>query len=318
MFRGMRFFSPCALLLLAFAPQTSVTPQQRLTCGDVIAFQVLLDREGFSPGQIDGKLGVNASHALAAFQQSRKLTPTGQPDCDSWHALGGDTSGPTTIPYAVTQEDLKGPFTPNRPRDLEAQASLPALGYQSALEALSERFHVSPMLLQQMNGGVHLAAGSEIQVPAVRPFDPDAKPSPDRASEDATITVSRDESSLRATHADGSLIFFAPVTTGSEHDPLPPGNWKVTGIDWHPVFHYNPALFWDAKPTDSKATIKAGPKNPVGVVWIDLDLPHYGLHGTPEPGNIGHTESHGCVRLTNWDAAHLASLVHPGTPVTFQ
>jgi lipoprotein-anchoring transpeptidase ErfK/SrfK len=169
-----------------------------------------------------------------------------------------------------------------------------------------------------MNGGAHLVAGREIQVPAVTPFDPNAKPSLDAAADDVTITVSRDESSLRATHADGSLIFFAPVTTGSEHDPLPLGNWKVTGIDWHPVFHYNPALFWDAKQTDSKATIKAGPNNPVGVVWIDLDLPHYGLHGTPEPGNIGHTESHGCVRLTNWDAAHVASLVHPGTAVTFQ
>ena len=113
-------------------------------------------------------------------------------------------------------------------------------------------------------------------------------------------------------------MFFAPVTTGSEHDPLPPGDWKVTGVDWHPVFHYNPDLFWDAKSTDEKATIKAGPNNPVGVVWIALNLEHYGLHGTPEPGNIGHTESHGCVRLTNWDAARVAALVKPGTPVMFK
>jgi len=313
----MRYSSHCAFLLLAFA-QTSVAHHPRPACGEPIAFQVLLDRAGFSPGQIDGKFGANASHALSAFQQSHNLTPTGQPDCDSWHALGGDTSGSTTIPYTVTAEDVKGPFTRYIPRDLAAQGSLPALGYTSALEALSERFHVAPTLLQQMNRGAHLAAGQEIQVPAVTPFDPNAKPLPDAEADDATITVSRGESSLRATHADGSLIFFAPVTTGSEHDPLPPGNWKVTGIDWHPVFHYNPALFWDAKLTDSKATIKAGPNNPVGVVWIDLDLPHYGLHGTPEPGNIGHTESHGCVRLTNWDAARVASLVHPGTPVTFQ
>ena len=129
---------------------------------------------------------------------------------------------------------------------------------------------------------------------------------------DITIEVSKADSALRATRADGTLVFFAPVSSGSIHDPLPPGNWKVTGVAWHPVFHYNPNLFWDAKPKDEKATIKAGPNNPVGVVWIALNLEHYGLHGTPEPGNIGHTESHGCVRLTNWDAARVAALVKPG------
>jgi lipoprotein-anchoring transpeptidase ErfK/SrfK len=278
----------------------------------------LLDRAGFSPGQIDGKFGTNASHALSAFQQTRKLTSTGQPNCDSWHALGGDTSGPTIVTYAVTPEDLKGPFTSSIPRDLVAQGSLPELGYTSALEALAERFHVSPLLLQHMNGRVPLAPGKEIQVPAVMPFDPNAKPSPDPSADDVTITVSRDESSLRATHADGSPIFFAPVTTGSARDPLPLGTWKVTGIDWRPVFHYDPALFWDAKRTDSKTAIKAGPNNPVGIAWIDLNLPHYGLHGTPEPRNIAHTESHGCVRLTNWDVARVVTLVRVGTPVVFQ
>jgi lipoprotein-anchoring transpeptidase ErfK/SrfK len=108
------------------------------------------------------------------------------------------------------------------------------------------------------------------------------------------------------------------VTTGSEHDPLPPGDWKVTGVNWHPAFHYNPDLFWDAKPGDTRATIKPGPNNPVGIVWIDVNIPHYGLHGTPEPANIGHTESHGCVRLTNWDAAKLVALVKPETPVLFR
>jgi lipoprotein-anchoring transpeptidase ErfK/SrfK len=130
--------------------------------------------------------------------------------------------------------------------------------------------------------------------------------------------VSRDESALRVLRPDGSLIFFAPVTTGSEHDPLPPGNWKVKVVQWYPVFHYNPDLFWDADPRHSKAEIKPGPNNPVGVVWIGLDLEHYGLHGTPEPSRIGSTESHGCVRLTNWDAARVAMLVKPGTPVLFR
>jgi hypothetical protein len=165
---------------------------------------------------------------------------------------------------------------------------------------------------------VPLSAGKAIKVPAVTPFDPAAKPARDAEAGDITIQVSRQESALRATRADGTLVFFAPVSSGSIHDPLPPGDWKVTGVGWHPVFHYNPDLFWDAKPKDEKATIKAGPNNPVGVVWIALNLEHYGLHGTPEPGNIGHTESHGCVRLTNWDAARVAALVKPGTPVTFK
>jgi len=113
-------------------------------------------------------------------------------------------------------------------------------------------------------------------------------------------------------------VFYAPVTTGSEHDPLPVGDWKVLGTQWHPVFHYNPSLFWDAKAKDTRADIKPGPNNPVGVVWVALSKEHYGLHGTPEPGNVGHTESHGCVRLTNWDAARVAALVKPGTPVLFR
>jgi lipoprotein-anchoring transpeptidase ErfK/SrfK len=110
----------------------------------------------------------------------------------------------------------------------------------------------------------------------------------------------------------------APITSGSEHDPLPIGEWKVVGISWNPTFNYNPDLFWDANPTHSKAKIAPGPNNPVGVVWVDINKEHFGLHGTPEPSTVGRTESHGCVRLTNWDATKLARLVAPGTKVTIQ
>ena len=123
---------------------------------------------------------------------------------------------------------------------------------------------------------------------------------------------------MRALREDGTVLLFAPVTTGSEHDPLPQGTWSVTEVRWLPVFHYNPALFWDAKADQAKATLKPGPNNPVGVTWIGLTLDHYGLHGTPDPGRVGHAESHGCVRLTNWDAARVAALVTKGTPVIFQ
>jgi lipoprotein-anchoring transpeptidase ErfK/SrfK len=290
-----------------------------LPCGDYLSFQVLLDRQGFSPGEIDGKPGDNFTHAVIALQQARQVPLTTQPDCDTWHALGGDKAGDLLTTYTITPGDVAGPFQPRIPPNLVEQAKLPALAYRSAIEELGERFHVSPVLLQRMNRGVAFAAGKEIKVPAVTPFDPNAKPAaPAADAGDLAVQVSREESALRVTRADGSPVFFAPVTTGSEHDPLPPGNWTVAGVQWHPPFHYNPDLFWDAKPKDEKATIKPGPNNPVGVVWISLNLEHYGIHGTPEPGHIGHTESHGCVRLTNWDALRVASLVKRGTPVVFK
>jgi lipoprotein-anchoring transpeptidase ErfK/SrfK len=290
-----------------------------LECGDFLGFQVLLDKQGFSVGQIDGKPGANFSHALAAFRSTHELSAGGDPDCATWHALGGDAAGAATIGYTITEDDVKGPFVTTIPRSLPDQASLPALGYTSALEKLAEKFHTSPAMLQELNPGGRFAANSAIKVPAVQPFDVEApKPAPDPTAADITVQVTRDESAVRVTRADGTLVFFAPVTTGSEHDPLPPGDWKVTAVNWHPTFHYNPDLFWDAKATDTQATLKPGPNNPVGIVWIDVNIEHYGIHGTPEPANIGHTESHGCVRVTNWDAAKLAAFVKPGTPVLFR
>jgi lipoprotein-anchoring transpeptidase ErfK/SrfK len=318
-----------AIFAAAAPPQRPVRPPRKkaavkkppepppLPCGDYVAFQVLLDRQGFSSGEIDGRPGTNFSRALAALQNARRIPASGQPDCDTWHALGGDHAEPSVTAYTITDDDMKGPFTAEIPRELVKQASLEALAYRSPLEMIAERFHASPALVKQLNEGVSIAAGQQIRVPAVTPFL-DVKPSADPLADEATIQVTRSESALRATRADGSLVFFAPVTTGSEHDPLPIGDWKVTGLQWHPVFHYNPDLFWDAKPRDSRADIKPGPNNPVGVVWVSLTKEHYGLHGTPEPGNIGHTESHGCVRLTNWDAARLAAIVKAGTPVLFR
>jgi len=318
-----------AIFAAAAPPQHPVRPPRKkaavkkppepppLPCGDYVAFQVLLDRQGFSSGEIDGRPGTNFSRALAALQNARRIPASGQPDCDTWHALGGDHAEPPVTAYTITDDDVKGPFTAEIPRELVKQASLEALAYRSPLEMIAERFHASPALVKQLNEGVSIAAGQQIRVPAVTPFL-DVKPSADPLADEATIQVTRSESALRATRADGSIVFFAPVTTGSEHDPLPIGDWKVTSLQWHPVFHYNPDLFWDAKPRDSRADIKPGPNNPVGVVWISLTKEHYGLHGTPEPGNIGHTESHGCVRLTNWDAARLAAIVKAGTPVLFR
>jgi lipoprotein-anchoring transpeptidase ErfK/SrfK len=288
----------------------------RLECGTPLAFQVLLDRRGFSPGELDGRLGPNAKRAIAEFQQSTGQPATGVPDCTTWQALGGDSSEITTV-YHITEADAQGPFVDTIPPDLLEQSKLPALGYRSMTERLAERFHASPALLTQLNRRASFAAGNDIEVPAVQPFDPSMKPAPAGPAATVTVEVSR-EGSLKVLRPDGGIEFFAPITSGSEHDPLPAGNWKVTGVQWMPPFHYNPALFWDANPTHTSAKIAPGPNNPVGVVWIDVNVEHYGLHGSPEPGRIGHTESHGCVRLTNWDAARLASLVKIGTPVVFK
>ena len=297
-------------------PNRAAPNKTTLPCGDYLDFQVLMDREGFSTGQIDGRPGSNFAHAIAAVQAARKINVSGQADCETWRALKGDSAEAALTTYTITQKDLDGPFEEQIPRPLADQAKLPSLGYQSPIEKLGERFHASPALLERLNPGP-MTAGRDIRVPAVTPFDADAKPTAPAAS-DVKIEVSKDDSALRVTKADGTVLLFAPVTTGSEHDPLPTGDYKVTGVSWNPPFHYNPDLFWDAKATDEKAIIKPGPNNPVGVTWISLSLEHYGIHGTPEPANVGHTESHGCVRLTNWDAARVVALVKPGTPVLFR
>ncbi len=302
-------------LLIGALLGSAVQEKARTDCRDIVAFQVLLDRNGFSPGEIDGRPGANTTRALSAFQQSKGLSPTGVPDCATREALGSD---PVVVDYTITPGDAAGPFVDQIPEDLAAQAQLPALGYQSILERLGERFHAAPSLLEGLNPSARFKAGNTIKVPAVEPFVDTSKPAiQKKAAASVRVEVSR-EGSLQVFRADGSLAMFAPVTSGSEHDPLPIGQWKVLSIHWMPPFNYNPDLFWDADPSHTKARIKPGPNNPVGVAWIDIDKDHYGLHGTPDPSKVGHSQSHGCVRLTNWDTARLASLVAPGTVVVFK
>ena len=206
-------------------------------------------------------------------------------------------------------EDVAGPFE-KIPSDIMEQAKLQSLGYQSTEEELGERFHINPKVLSALNPAKDLAkAGEQIQVPNVQR---------ESLMPAARVVVSKSQGTVSAFAYDGTLLAQYPATMGSEHDPLPIGEWKITGVQRNPAFYYNPSLFWDAKPEDSKARIAPGPNNPVGLVWIGLSKEHYGIHGTPEPGRIGHTESHGCIRLTNWDAEELSKLVEPGVPAILQ
>jgi lipoprotein-anchoring transpeptidase ErfK/SrfK len=295
-----------------------------------LTLQVALDRAGFSPGTIDGVMGGNTRRAIEMYRKER----------------GGDPAPAADFltTYTITQDDASGPFE-RVPTDMMEKAKLPSLTYTSVVELLAERYHSTPQLLRRLNPQARFEAGEQIQVPNVEPFSVPAarvEPSPSGRQEtgtagraargragapnpaetpvekpDVIVTVSRSTSALTVQDAEKRVILYAPVTTGSEHDPLPLGEWKVTSVQFSPVFRYNPALFWDADPAHAKATLKAGPNNPVGVVWIDLSKEHYGIHGTPEPSTIGKTESHGCVRLTNWDALKVAELVKPGTRVVF-
>lgn len=287
-------------------------PARMPAASPVLTRQVLLTRAGFSVGAIDGRDGPKTRAALAAFRSAH-------PD-RRLEASAGEAALRT---YDVTPEDAAGPFNPELPADMMAQGRLDALPYTSLVEMLAERFRATPELLARLNGDRSMAAGTAVVVPNVEPM---AVPEQSRhretpdpaAAPDAVVHVSKSRNELVVRDGEGGVLYYAPVSSGSEHDPLPLGTWTVTGVYLRPLFNYNPDLFWDADPAHAATRLPGGPNGPVGLVWIDLDKEHYGLHGTPAPDRIGIAQSHGCVRLTNWDALEVARLVAKGTRVLFE
>jgi lipoprotein-anchoring transpeptidase ErfK/SrfK len=291
-----------------------------------LQLQILLDKAGFSPGIIDGAWGINAAKAMTFFTEpddTKRLTGDSPPpvttvDKSTYDRLRAAARGkPLLRQYTIVRSDLAGPFT-TIPEDVYKQAKLDCLCYSSPLEQLSERFHVSRKLLAKLNPRVNLEAlkpGVKILVPNV---ELDGAAVPQDTAIIARVIISKKHFWTHAVDANGKIIYHFPSTLGAGYDPSPSGDFKVTYVSRDPSFKYQPKLFAEVPDTNPEAKLPAGPNSPVGVVWISLSKEHYGIHGTSSPETIGYASSHGCVRLTNWDALRLSDLVEAGTPVQFR
>lgn len=300
---------------------------------DMLSIQIALERLGFSPGVIDGKMGQSLKIAIEGFQAANDLEETGQLDSETRTAIRRYSSVPATRLVVIPADFAKQQFYPDLPNNAAEQAKLPALGYRNLMEALAERFHTTPETLIALNSPeTQVVAGKTIVVPNIAEVMPPRAEDSERSWDKSLmmlgvapeqpvvdrIVVDKSDGWLRAYGADDKLIAQFPVTTGSEHDPLPLGNWTIKGVARNPEYSFDPKLLRGVDKNAEKQILKPGPNSPVGVVWIDLSKEHYGIHGTSEPATIGRAESNGCVRLTNWDAAKLAGMVKTGVKVVFQ
>jgi peptidoglycan hydrolase-like protein with peptidoglycan-binding domain len=325
----LRLFCPTlgvSLALLLTLPATSLAARQRfpsLTLESanaaelqqgkpstplLVKLQVLLDRAHASPGAIDGTLGENTRKAIAAYTEMKGLQPTEKFTEELWHAITESDAEPALVSYKITEKDTRGPFSKKIPEDFRAKAAMDRLGYTSPRELLAEKFHMSEDLLRKLNPGASFDKdGEEIVVANVERDALSGKIS--RVEVDAT------RQRVKAFGEGDKLVAIYPATVGSEDRPSPKGEFKVTKITENPVYHYDPALHLRGVHVNEKLDLPPGPNNPVGAVWIDLSAEGYGIHGTPDPDKISKSASHGCIRLTNWDALELAKHLSKGTPV---
>jgi len=271
----------------------------------IVRLQILLDQAGASPGVIDGFDGENVRKAVIAAEAMNGLPIDGVLDPDLLARL--ETGQPVVGHYTITAEDVSAIVAPI-PDDYAEKAQRDFLGYTSVEEAVAERFHMDIDLLKALNPGTVFAEGSDVLVAAY---------GPDRSGEVARIEADKALRQVRAYAADGTLIAAYPATIGSEENPSPAGTHIVEGVAPMPNYTYNPKINFQQGENTEVLTIPPGPNGPVGSMWIDLSEPTFGIHGTPEPSLIDKTGSHGCVRLTNWDAQELATMVKPGIEVVF-
>ena len=284
-----------------------VTPEAKRNA--MLRAQVLLARAHFSPGVIDGQDGGNVKNAIAAFEAAHDLTVDGAMDDQVWAALSKDEQ-PALTDYVITAEDVKGPFVAKIPTDYVEMAKLPALSFSTPSEALAEKFHMDEPLLKALNPGVDFSvAGTKIVVAALG-----ADKLPGKV---ARLEVDKTKRQIRAYGAGEVLLAVYPATVGSSERPAPEGEWAVRTTAPNPTYTYDPSRLTFGKTEQGKLTIKPGPNNPVGSTWIDLTKDTYGIHGTPDPRQVGKTASHGCVRLTNWDVRQLSQAVSKDTKVAF-
>lgn len=298
---------------------------------DVLHAQVLLDRAGFSPGVIDGLEGMSFHEALRGFQEARGLKITRALDPQTRQALLQDRAAPV-IRLRVAEEDAAGPFVGRIPRKAADQAKMEHLGYRNLLEKLAEKFHTTPETIIALNDPKQvLQAGTVLRLPNVLPSSrsyegvkgeigqvlSDLNISGDQLRAERVV-VDKSDKVVRVFDKGDRLIAQFPATLGSEKDPLPLGNWKINTVAYNPPFKYQPRLFWDVDDSEKEQMLPPGPNGPVGVVWIDLSRENIGIHGTNSPETIKRAESHGCVRLTNWDVARLSRMVSDGMKVIFQ
>jgi lipoprotein-anchoring transpeptidase ErfK/SrfK len=273
-----------------------------------IKLQILLDRAHTSPGMIDGRKGENLMNALRLFEERSNLPVDGELDPAVWELLQRGTQD-VLVRYEVKADDVEGPFIAAIPTDFAEMAGMESLSYTGPIELLSEKFHLHPDLLKALNPDARLNPGDQIFVPNVIDAVPKEKV--------ARLEVDKKQNVLRGYAADGTLVVSYPASIGSKQNPSPEGTMEVKSIAENPKYAYHPDKNFQQGENTEPLDLPPGPNGPVGSIWIDLTKETYGIHGTAEPELIGKTESHGCVRLTNWDAAELAKLVRPGTAVSF-